>query len=92
MNIEQLEAHYHGNHELVKNALMAVSTETKVSYERTKSLFINQDARVSFLFWKHFYAVNPFRTYGVEYCASCKKFSLIFVEPREFWSLENDLA
>lgn len=79
------------NHKLVKNALMKGAKETGISYPRFRELFIEGDQDATLIFWSFFYAENPYKTHGVDYCHGCKKFHLQFVKPLIPWSLEMDL-
>lgn len=83
--------HEHFNNNLVKAALKDVAVWLHVPFKQVKKLFVAGDYDVTLLFWKYFYAKNPYRTKGVNYCYSCKKFLLEFYEPRVPWSLEKDL-
>jgi hypothetical protein len=91
MRIENYKSHYHGNHGLVVSALKAVAFEVGVNYSLVKQDFIAGCQDCTFLFWKHFYEKNPYKTLGVDYCHSCRKFILLFEEPRKPWTLLHDL-
>jgi len=87
-----ISSHGHVNHKLVVSALRVVADYLQVPFFDVKSAFIAGDVEVTFLFWECFYSVNPFQTYGVNYCGTCQKFILEFVSPLVPWSLKNDLV
>lgn len=91
MKLEDIKKHYHGNHGLVVTALKAVALEVGIDYLLVKQDFIEGCEDCTFLFWKHFYAKNPYKNLGVEYCHTCRKFILLFEKPLKPWTLLHDL-
>ena len=83
--------HFHENHKIVMASLNSVAVETQTSISEVKNDFIAGNEDLTFLFWKHFYSLNPYKTKGVEYCYTCRKFILEFHQPKILWSLEYDL-
>lgn len=78
------------NHKLVKTALMKGAKQTGLPYPRFREYFIDGDYDATVIFWHHFYADNPYKTTGVDFCRTCKKFHLQFVKPLVPWSFDDE--
>lgn len=83
--------HLHNNHKLVMAALKAVAKDVEVPFADVKKDFIAGNEDVTVLFWRFFYAENPYKTNGVDCCHTCRKFMLEFQKPLIPWSLEYAL-
>lgn len=81
----------HSNHSLVVDSLKAVSKKLKRPFSQVKKDFIACDLELTFMFWEHFYSKNPYKTVGVDYCHTCRQFTLEFVHPLVTWSLEKQI-
>ena len=83
--------HTNENHALVVASLKAVAKKLNKSFSQVKKDFIACDLELTFMFWEHFYSKNPYKTVGVDYCHTCRQFTLEFVQPLVPWSLEKQI-
>jgi hypothetical protein len=83
--------HNNSNDKIVRGALHRVADDVGIDYVRVKEMFIEGNVDITTLFWQAFYERHPYKTKGVDYCYTCRKFHLDFVKPLVPWSIENDL-
>jgi hypothetical protein len=75
--MKETETHTHHLHREAVEALKEAAKAMDITYSAAKQRFtIEQDLDVTNLFWEKFYEKNDVDSQGVDYCRTCKKFTV----------------